>query len=339
MPGLMAAGKQPNGDAAPTFKYSGVTNLQALLGRGFEKELSAVLVKASFGGQFTLILSDTVKASEHTKGLRIGSPIMPRKAVELTWHGSDNASRVRMLLLAPNTMRPEEFHRRLKKAQQTLLEEEGDESFVEIIPQKDAGAVFLPPTTPNKKSLGTQTPQKAFLPAEQRPQVMPAADDPEAIEIFMMEIIGSATPEGIVSKRACCNAIISLFNRTSGGAIGMTLESFVRRGHLTRVDEYRLMIARQWMSKLRPTLSPTTLDTSASPASNEISNAYQALKEKVAAAPALRAHLEDIRQKRAVLMRQLEDLTAQETVTRQTLDALAEDERKLAIVKQMLGLS
>ena len=223
--------------------------------KNFVPQMSELLTEAGFGGKFTIRVDRYAKGTPHTKGLRIKSP--SKLGLDITWHEGSNDNCIAMCVLVPHPLDRMSFHSKLKAAQAGLnARDEAEEEVLAGPP----GLIVMAPHVP--AILPDLTPKPLVVLAELQSFVETAdntrerfVEDPERVELFMMEIVDSASPGGWVPTSVCSKVIQSTGYPTKG--VSSVFRSLVGAGHLDKVPTMKrgvegFRITKTWLDKLRP---------------------------------------------------------------------------------------
>jgi hypothetical protein len=257
--GVVKNGKLNGKAILPTLKFTGAEKLRRHLDREFYDEMNGILSKAHLGGDFKILLRTTIKGGPHTKGLRIGSPKLQFRCVEITYQGGSNDGRVAMDIYAQRPMDAYEFQKLMLAGQKCYYEDDEEEPAVHdtVSPARAAAeAVFTKPEPEVAKVAENILPD--LRPAAPEPQTPPTirstngrfVDDLELVELFMQEVMAFIDKKGWVRKSACCAVLTGPFGR-KGGGVGKTLSTLVHAGHLLKVDGLdHYIVSESWLRRL-----------------------------------------------------------------------------------------
>ncbi len=250
-----------NHSADAVIKLTGNPQVMRHVTKGFIPELTGLIHRAGFGGTFTVRVDTYAKGTPHTKGLRIKTP--SKWGLDITWHEGSNDNCIAMCIMVPAPLDRMSFHSKLKAAQAALAaEDEAEEALPHIVlAGSPPTPVILPDlTTKPPQVLGVAPPQtlngskhESFEEAADNARER-FVDDSERVELFMLEIIGEASPEGWVPTSLCSKVI-----QSAGYLKGLSsvFRSLVAANHLERVPTQRgglegFRITKRWLEKLRP---------------------------------------------------------------------------------------
>lgn len=200
--------------------------------KDFKHELEQLLAYCGFGGPFTVIVDTRIKGRPHTQGFQLGSPNLNRRSVEVRWQSGGNDTRFSLQVTVPHGMEPIEFHTRLDQA---LKEREaGDEHDGEV----NGIALDALPEHP----------------AQQDVMVQESIELTEVdIELFLREILPTATAAGVVTRQICVDVLTQLGRQDYDA----DLQALIAAKHLDvgRTKAF-LCIPADWLAKLRTSSEP-----------------------------------------------------------------------------------
>lgn len=312
LPGRVAT---PNSSVPLEFNFSGNPRAERKsVSKRFKDELTDLLRSAGYAGTFNLVLGQYVKGTSHTKGLRIKSPTV--HGIELTWHEGSNDNCLSMILCVPRHENVEHFHAKLKQAL-TSAPAAKDEDVAEE----------------GMRMTTIESASKSSDPGGNEP-------DQTLVELFVEEVVKQIDAFGSASRQVCLD-VIEQFGVAKEMA-NATLSSLVQYGHLAANGDDAFELGAPWRDKFKKTtVSEPVLQSTPSVTTSSVGGAmeaYRALEAKVAGASTIRAKLARLRAKSDVLKREYEAVRAEFSSAKAELDALAEDEQKLALIRQMLGI-
>lgn len=216
----------------------------------FYVTLGAILLRAGYSQACTGRAVALERGTAHTKGLRIGMPAQNAgiRAINLTWQGGDNGSRVAITLCAPPSVEPALFREQLIAAQQALTEMRAVESAKKpSVPQLTVVTTesAAPSEPPAPASMEEQSMQSENTPAssaqaqetDAAPQAQASiriADDPEKVELFYHYILPHVTGDGSVATKVCSEVLQKHFGVGKTGT-GRIMLSLCKRKHMRDV--------------------------------------------------------------------------------------------------------
>lgn len=283
MPAVLVPGRRvPGGSVAKIgpgiveLEIHGSETIKKDISRGFQPALASLLKRAAFAGNFSVLVRTKIRGSQHTRGLRIGSP--ETQGVSITWHEGDNGNRIEMLLHRPGDGDVDSFgfHNRLVRAWKAA----GEESVVEKVAASESSRMPSMDPPPEKAKANTQKNDHPNA-ADTSKRYERFVDNADNVQLFMLEIAELALPDGRVMRRACGAVLDKTFGlRTKGN--GAIVRSLLNGGFLLPVDEDWLRIPAEWMEKLRP----APVARSAQPSGDFLAQ----LQQLAAVAETLQAH-------------------------------------------------
>ncbi len=267
----------------PTFNFIGSHRLLDRLPnrREFLFDLTEVLVKAGFGGDFTVVVRTPVKGTSHTKGLTIKSP--HKDGVLIHAHYGSNDSNIEILLVCPAFQRdPHKFSSFLKEAAVALTTEDEDAVRVRLRSYQAASNNdnrfnnFVHRLTKMLPAPTQEARQAAPLPAPSTPPPAPAAEvappsamamalteaavarrvplykDDDMLILFLGEVAPLRDGRGFVARNKCLDLLVEHgLSETKNGS-GSVLKGLLNRGVFTTAatSSDRLAISALWLDRL-----------------------------------------------------------------------------------------
>lgn len=200
--------------------------------KDFLRTLELLLVQCGCRGEFTATVTTKIKGRPHTQGFQLGSPNLHRRLVEVRWQSGGNDTRFSTQVSVPHGMDTMEFHRRLDVALQNSEAEAVD------VPDEAPPDVLSSPAAEEVWSSSTLT--------------------EDEIELFLREIVPSATPEGVVSPEPCIDVLRQLGRQTYEA----DLQGLIEAGYLELGGEGTLLrVASHHLERLRASSDTQTVQT------------------------------------------------------------------------------
>lgn len=353
----------------PTIRINGNEDLRRELNRDFIVHLEKLLRKANLAGEFVVTVGPTtVKGTSHTRGLRIGLPNR-RNAVELTWQGGSNDSRVPLLLSCPAKMDAHNFQSRLKAADSALEAEEEAGSLDPISVTDRLSGKGRITSLDLSRSAPDSVPSSAVAQAEASPALIPSAeddfsraadeaakahekfvDDLAKIELLMHYLEPHVDVSGCVRTSSCTLALRMHFGCMSSGPI---LRSMASRGHIQKVTDDSYKLNEEWREKIgkkaKPAPAPTPeaevppVSTNGSAPTANLSVQLKELTRKASIASVYRSRIVEIDQELTQLdalismqEKRRDELRGEKTKKEARLGELTGAEQKLSEIQQLL---
>lgn len=268
--GVIQCRLAPDLSIEPSLKIIGHPGISREIAGGFTKKLTDLLLKAGFGGEFTVVAQTKVKGTPFTKGLHVKSP--NARGATITWHHGSNDNNIQMLLCAPPHYDPMRFFSLIKSAEAVLAGEVEEE--VTIVASTSVGAAAAAAAV--RADVPTVTDVSPVESGRVDPVEPPAASkensseplgieagykyrpDPDAAELIVEELAKLADSNGKVAREHCRALLTGTFGFPTA-RLGPVYKSLISRGYLQPVDgvEESLRIGVAWMKKYFPNVAVT----------------------------------------------------------------------------------
>jgi hypothetical protein len=255
----------------------------------FVRELDKLLRACGIAGSLMVILEKKVKGRPQKLGIHLGSPNTNKRSVEATFQSEGSDTLFSLHLLAPHGMDPIEFHKLLDHAKKTTRDQ----------PRTEAAMI---------------------APANDVPLLLPLSGDD--IELFLREILPSATNAGVVTKQICIETLSELGRKDCEADLANLLEGSymetVKGGKsVLRINKDRLARLREEpeskssAEQLDRAMSPEPAKASEPPTSPvDLLAEVEQLSRIVERAAELRAKLPDLQREASELEQSVKVATA-----------------------------
>jgi len=310
--------------------------------KGSEEAIQQLFEKAGLSGTFEAHLERWKRGTSHTKGLLIASP--GRFGVRLTWQPSGNGRRVVLSIQPPNGMEVHALHSRLKHA---ISLAESDEKPLPYVSPEEEGvstpplestvlAAILSGSSKPRDTTDTSGLAESSGTTSDVRQVR-FTNDQENIDLFLLELEGLADIDRFVSKSTCHQVLSDSFGiRTRG--LYHVLDALVRRGILVKSEKGEgFYLPRKKNAESPP--PATSPEQSPPDPINPLLEAYHKLEIVVLKTLVYTDEVQRLDGELAELRVKTATLTADRARAKKALDDCKAAEKRLAQIRQLLGLS
>ncbi len=193
------------------------------------KELTELLEKANYTGNFTLYMQTYIPGSPHTQGLQLGMPVENGRNVELRWQEGGNDTRFKLFMSVPHGVDVFDFHKQLDQAITGQGEKPMNKSQA-VVRKSDPNLVRFPQQlSPTKKEVKT-------------------LDQPK-IEFLMRELHNTSPTVSLFTRADSTETLLLLGEEEPDE----TLAKLLQGGHLVPLEgsDEMLGLSEHWQTTLK----------------------------------------------------------------------------------------